>query len=73
MRAYLGGPGKNALVRRIYSAYSGRRWPRSFSSSVTPDTLSSSTDITSGPTMLHQAPAESASSYRPHHTQKSPK
>src|SRR5688572_4899426 len=68
-----GLPGKKALVRAMYSRYAGRRSPMSFSSSVTPDTFSSSTDISSGDTSAHHAPADSAIKQKPHHTQNSPK
>ena len=55
-----GTPGKNALVRWIYSAYSGRRSVMVFSSSATPDTFSSKRDIRIGESTVHQPPAATA-------------
>ena len=65
-----GGRGKKALVRRAYSAYPGRRACMCRSSSVTPDTRRSRTDMTSGPAIAHHAsPVASATAYRPHHAE----
>ena len=51
----------------------GRRVAMCFSVSATPETLSRNSVSKTGPTALHQAPPASATRYRPHHRQNSPK
>ena len=44
-----------------------------FSNIVTPETLSSKNDISSGLKIVHVPPDDAAIKYKPHQTQKSPK
>jgi hypothetical protein len=59
-QARLGGSGKNPLVRRMYSSYSGRRRVIVFSSNPAPEYLTRRAVITSGPTTVHHAPPATA-------------
>src|SRR3990172_11463376 len=61
-----GGIGRNALVRRWYSAYSGRRLPMLRSRSATPDTRSSRNVIKTGESaVIHPNGGASATAKRP--------
>ena len=69
-----GGIGRNALVRCVYSRYSGLVFTNVFSSSATPDTFINSVVIIRGLITVHQPPGVAdAIKKKPHHRSASSK